>query len=124
MSGGTELNIALHPAQMKVFQSPWEFKQYGDAGMYISELMPHLTDIVDDVTFVRSMHMTPIGRDEPVGAIGVYWATSYTPTAAQQTLLQALADSTVVALETAARWQQQEDELEALRAQLAGRRTD
>ena len=75
-------------------------------------------------TFVRSLHMTPIGREEPVGAIGVYWATSYTPTAAQQTLLQALADSTVVALETAARWQQQEDELASLRAQLAAERAD
>jgi uncharacterized protein (DUF1501 family) len=48
--------------EMKVFQSPWEFKQYGDSGMWISELLPHLREIVDDVTFVRSMHTNEINH--------------------------------------------------------------
>lgn len=77
-------------------------------------------------TFVRSLLMTPIGLSDPVGAIGVYWARSYEPTAPQRALLQALADSTAVALESAARWQELEDlvatrtaELSRTKAQLA-----
>jgi uncharacterized protein (DUF1501 family) len=59
---GLRLGPFTNKDTMKVFQSPWEFRQYGDAGMYISELMPHLTEIVDDVTFVRSMHTNEINH--------------------------------------------------------------
>ena len=31
------------------------FKKYGDAGLEVSDLMPHFGKIVDDVTFVRTM---------------------------------------------------------------------
>jgi diguanylate cyclase (GGDEF)-like protein len=50
-------------------------------------------------TFVRSLAMVPIRTQSPVGAIGNYWATPHTPTAAQIKLLQALADSTAVAMQ-------------------------
>ena len=50
-------------------------------------------------TFVRSMAMVPIRTADPVGAIGNYWARTYTPTAEQVRILQALADTTAVALE-------------------------
>lgn len=33
----------------------FEFKQYGQAGAWVSELMPHFQTIVDDVTIVKSM---------------------------------------------------------------------
>jgi len=33
----------------------FEFKQYGQAGAWVSELMPHFQSIVDDVTIVKSM---------------------------------------------------------------------
>lgn len=33
----------------------FEFKQYGKAGAWVSELMPHFQTIVDDVTIVKSM---------------------------------------------------------------------
>ncbi len=59
---GLRLGPFTNKDTMKVFQSPWEFKQYGDDGMWISELMPHLTSIVDDVTFVRSMHTNEINH--------------------------------------------------------------
>jgi diguanylate cyclase (GGDEF)-like protein len=51
-------------------------------------------------TFVRSLAMVPIRTQSPLGAIGNYWATHYTPSASQLRLLQALADSTAVALES------------------------
>ncbi|MBI5706897.1 MAG: DUF1501 domain-containing protein [Armatimonadetes bacterium] len=45
-----------------VFQSPWSFKQYGQSGMWISELLPHTAEIVDEVTFIRSMHTNEINH--------------------------------------------------------------
>ena len=38
--------------------SPFEFKQYGQSGAYVSELFPHVAGIVDDLAIVRSMHCT------------------------------------------------------------------
>jgi|SRR5579884_845159 len=50
-------------------------------------------------TFVRSLAMVPIRTLDPVGAIGNYWAREYLPTAEQVQILQALADTTAVAIE-------------------------
>jgi diguanylate cyclase (GGDEF)-like protein len=52
-------------------------------------------------TFVKSMVMVPIRTREPIGAIGTYWANQYRASAEQVHILQALADSTSVALENA-----------------------
>jgi Protein of unknown function (DUF1501) len=38
-----------------LLQSPWTFKQYGQAGIAVSELFPHLATCVDDMCVVRSM---------------------------------------------------------------------
>ena len=43
--------------------SPFKFAKYGQAQMDISELLPHLTKVVDDCTFVRSLHTDPINHD-------------------------------------------------------------
>lgn len=50
-------------------------------------------------TFVKSLAMVPIRQSAPIGAIGNYWARQHRPTAVQRQLLQALADSTSVAME-------------------------
>jgi putative two-component system response regulator len=50
-------------------------------------------------TFVRSLAMVPIRRLDPVGAIGNYWAERHETSDREVALLQALADSTAVALE-------------------------
>jgi signal transduction histidine kinase len=52
-------------------------------------------------TFVKSLVMTPIRTVAPVGAIGVYWATAHLATREETELLQALADSTSIAIEAA-----------------------
>jgi len=36
--------------------SPWEFKKYGQCGMEISDLFPHLSQHADDLALIRSMH--------------------------------------------------------------------
>lgn len=50
-------------------------------------------------TFVKSLAMVPIRIADPIGAIGNYWAVQHRPTHDEVVLLQALADSTSVAME-------------------------
>jgi signal transduction histidine kinase len=50
-------------------------------------------------TFVRSVVMVPIRALDPIGAIGTYWAAQRRPADNEVRLLQALADTTSVALE-------------------------
>lgn len=38
-----------------VMQSPWEWKQHGQSGRWISGLLPHLASCVDDMAFIYSM---------------------------------------------------------------------
>jgi two-component system, cell cycle sensor histidine kinase and response regulator CckA len=53
-------------------------------------------------TFVKSLVMVPVRSNDPVAAIGTYWAEKRLPSDAEVRLLQALADSTSVALENVA----------------------
>ncbi|MET0658327.1 MAG: ATP-binding protein, partial [Steroidobacteraceae bacterium] len=50
-------------------------------------------------TFVKSLAMVPIRTASPIGAIGNYWAAHHAAQTYEVKLLQALADSTSVALE-------------------------
>ncbi|SCX11027.1 diguanylate cyclase (GGDEF) domain-containing protein [Mycolicibacterium fluoranthenivorans] len=50
-------------------------------------------------TFVHSLVMVPIRTLDPVGAIGAYWAQERAATSREVSLLQALADSTSIAME-------------------------
>ncbi|MBX3172609.1 MAG: GAF domain-containing protein [Candidatus Eremiobacteraeota bacterium] len=50
-------------------------------------------------TFVKSLAMVPIRSSAPIGAIGNYWARHHHPDPQQVALLQALADTTSVAME-------------------------
>lgn len=40
----------------KLLGSPYSFGQHGQSGQVISELMPHLQEIADDICIIRSMH--------------------------------------------------------------------
>lgn len=51
-------------------------------------------------TFVKSIAMVPIRSKAPIGAIGNYWAKPYRAHPMEIRLLQALADSTSVAIES------------------------
>ena len=66
--------------------------------VYQDERIPHDTY---RPTFVKSLVMTPIRTAAPVGAIGVYWARPHRATQEEIELLQALADSTSIAIEAA-----------------------
>jgi hypothetical protein len=42
-------------ASMELMGSPWKFHKHGQCGMELSELVPHLGTIADDITLIRSM---------------------------------------------------------------------
>lgn len=50
-------------------------------------------------TFVKSLIMVPIRSQDPVGAIGNYWAIPHRASEREVALLQALANSTAMAME-------------------------
>jgi hypothetical protein len=42
----------------KLLGSPYQFKRWGRSGAEISELLPHLGEVADDIAIVRSVHTT------------------------------------------------------------------
>jgi len=56
-------------ASSKVFGSPWQFAPRGQCGMEISELLPHLSEIVDDITLIRSMRTGVNNHGQSVWAL-------------------------------------------------------
>lgn len=43
--------------------SSFKFAKYGEAGAYISELLPHTANVVDDICIIRSMYTEAINHD-------------------------------------------------------------
>jgi len=39
-----------------LLKSPWEFKQHGESGLWVSELFPHVAKCVDDLCVINSMY--------------------------------------------------------------------
>ena len=74
--------------------------------IYADDRIPHAAY---RPTFVRSLAMVPIRTLDPVGAIGNYWATRHQPTEQEVEVLQALADSTAVAMENVRVYQELEE---------------
>ena len=52
-------------ANGNIMASPWEFKNYGQSGLPVSELFPHIAGCVDDLAVVRSM--TSIANEHAQG---------------------------------------------------------
>jgi serine/threonine protein kinase len=69
-------------------------------------------------TFVRSLVMVPIRTLDPLGAIGTYWAESRRPGPVEVQLLQALADTTAVAMENVRVFAELEERVRARTAEL------
>jgi two-component sensor histidine kinase len=66
--------------------------------VFIDERIPHA--IYRD-TFVKAMVMTPIGRGEPLAALGAYWARNITPSREIVDTLETLARAAATALDNA-----------------------
>ena len=54
LPGGEKL-VTFQGAQGNLTKSPWEFKPRGESGKMISELVPHLGELADDMCFIHSL---------------------------------------------------------------------
>lgn len=56
-------------ARFPIAPSKYKFAQYGKNGMWVSELLPNVAKMVDDLTFVRSMHTEAINHEPAISYI-------------------------------------------------------
>ncbi len=49
-----------------IMRSPFKFAKHGKCGADVSDAMPHLATVVDDLTFLRGMHTTNITHEPAV----------------------------------------------------------
>jgi len=52
---GEEKLVSFQGANGNLMKSPWSFRQCGEAGKWVSELLPHLGQMVDDMAFIHSL---------------------------------------------------------------------
>ncbi len=53
-------------ARFPIAPSKFEFKQYGESGAWVSELIPHAAKMVDDLAIVRSVNTEAINHDPAI----------------------------------------------------------
>jgi hypothetical protein len=53
----------VNRASRKLFGSPFRFARHGKCGTEISELLPHIASVADDIAVVRSMHTGHNGHE-------------------------------------------------------------
>src|SRR5205823_1059646 len=46
-----------------LMRSLFKFARHGQCGAWVSEVMPHLAGVVDDLAFIRSMHTTSLTHE-------------------------------------------------------------
>ncbi len=61
--GGDITYSFVNRANKKLFGTPWKFSKRGRCGTEVSELLPHISQIVDDICVVRSMHTGHNGHE-------------------------------------------------------------
>src|SRR5215475_10906762 len=52
---GEENLVSFQGANGNLMKSPWSFRQRGQTGKWVSELLPHLGEWVDDMAFIHSL---------------------------------------------------------------------
>jgi hypothetical protein len=61
--GGDITYSFVNRANKKLFGTPWKFSKHGKCGTEVSELLPHISQIVDDICVLRSMHTGHNGHE-------------------------------------------------------------
>lgn len=56
-------------ASAKLFASPWKFAKHGECGMDLSELLPGLAGVADDICLIRSMHTGVNNHGQSINAL-------------------------------------------------------
>ena len=50
-------------SRLPVAPSKFKFEQCGESGIWMSELLPHMKEIADDITLIKSVHTDAINHD-------------------------------------------------------------
>ncbi|MCO8121659.1 DUF1501 domain-containing protein [Stieleria sp. TO1_6] len=58
--------MSVNQTSLPLAGSHFKFAQHGQSGAWLSELMPHHRDIVDEVCFIKSMHTEAINHDPAI----------------------------------------------------------
>ena len=58
--------MSVNESSLPLAGSQFKFAQHGESGAWLSELLPHHRDIVDDVCFIKSMHTEAINHDPAI----------------------------------------------------------
>jgi hypothetical protein len=66
-------------ASSKLFASPWKFQKRGQCGMELSELLPGLAEVADDICLVRSMHTGVNNHGQSINALNTGRITAGRP---------------------------------------------
>jgi hypothetical protein len=65
--GGQRLTgMTAGQASLPIAGTLSDFKQYGDSGAWMTNLMPHTSKIVDDLCFIKSMYTEAINHDPAI----------------------------------------------------------
>src|SRR5215471_17796433 len=65
-SGQRLTGMTAGQTSFPVAPSLFRFEQHGKSGAWVSELMPHLAKVVDDLCFIKSMYTEAINHDPAV----------------------------------------------------------
>ena len=49
-----------------IMRSPYKFAQYGQSGMWVSDVLPHLAKQIDELALIRSMHTTNLTHEPAI----------------------------------------------------------
>ena len=58
--------MSVNQSSLPLAGSAFKFTQHGQSGAWLSELLPHHRDIVDDLCFIKSMHTEAINHDPAI----------------------------------------------------------
>ncbi|TWU09359.1 hypothetical protein CA54_46000 [Symmachiella macrocystis] len=65
--GGQRLTgMSANQATLPLAGSAFKFKQHGKSGAWLSDLLPHMAKIADDLCFIKSMHTEAINHDPAI----------------------------------------------------------
>ncbi len=58
--------MTAYQNSLPLASSFFEFKQHGQSGAWVSELMPYISEVVDNLCFIKSMHTEAINHDPAI----------------------------------------------------------
>ena len=58
--------MVAHQARFQVMPSRYSFQRHGESGVELSELLPHIGGIVDEIALIRSVHTEAINHDPAI----------------------------------------------------------